>query len=72
MTTTATATHPAWCSQDHTREPADHHAGRIELSAAELFLFDLPGEGISVKLWGPDGEVDLTAADIAKLAQLTG
>lgn len=67
-----TTTCPPWCSIDHTREPADHHAsGEIELSGdVGLFLFNMPGEGVTAKLWGPDGEVDLKITDIAKLGQV--
>ena len=62
--TTATAPHPAWCSLDHTREPADTHAGAIHLgpdtSGLDISLARLPGEeGTSVVLV-PVGFTDST------------
>ena len=34
---------PPWCQNDHSIEPADHHAGRLDvLRDLDVFLFNLP------------------------------
>lgn len=52
-------------------EPADHHAGRLDvLRDLDLYLFNLPGEGVTARLSGPDGHVDLRVTNVAKLGQV--
>jgi hypothetical protein len=64
----STVTCPPWCQNDHSVEPADYHAGRLDvLRDLDVFLFNLPGQGFTARLSGPDGHVDLRITDMAKL-----
>jgi hypothetical protein len=57
-------TQPAWCSLDHTREPADTHAGVIrlgtDLSGLDIFLTHEPGEEGTSLVLVPVGFTDST------------
>lgn len=68
------ATCPSWCDLDHSREPADTHAGAIrlgpEISGLDIILTQLPGEeGTSVVL-APVGSTD-SAEGISLDADMT-
>lgn len=65
---------PPWCQRDHAVDPANHHAGRLDVTEnLELFLTDMPGEGVTAELYGREAEayeggIALSVAEIARLA----
>lgn len=52
---TTTTTEPAWCRLDHSVEPGDHHAARIELPGAELIVSHTPSDGLMFEVIGEPG-----------------
>ena len=67
---------PPFCQNDHSREPADVHAGQIVLSAnAELIITDTPA-GRTLDLIGEpstiaaEGAISLSPAAAAVLASV--
>ena len=53
IVTAPATTCPTWCQQDHTTEPADHHAGRIQAApGVEVIASVTPAHGVTVDILG--------------------